>query len=242
MLEKIDLTKILFLDIETVPQFSSFDELPEKFKDLWNKKSSYFRKEEETAEDVYKRAGIYAEFGKIVCISVGIIKNTDEGKYGLRIKSFFGHNEKELLGDFTEMINKLAEKKEIYLCAHNGKEFDFPYIARRMLVNGISLPEVLNVPGKKPWDVPFLDTMELWKFGDYKHFTSLDLLAYIFNIPTPKEDIDGSQVGDVYWQEENLQRIVEYCEKDVIALVQLFLRYKSFPLIENDAIESVTND
>ncbi|MFP4046130.1 MAG: 3'-5' exonuclease [Bacteroidales bacterium] len=241
MLEKVDLTKVLFLDIETVPAFPSFEQLPEKLKQLWDKKSTYFRADEETAEDVYQRAGIYAEFGKIVCISVGIAKVSDNSEVnGLRIKSFYDDDEKKLLVDFADMLNKFSGKKEVYLCAHNGKEFDFPYIARRMLVNGIPLPNVLNVPGKKPWDVPFLDTMELWKFGDYKHFTSLDLLTTIFDIPTPKEDIDGSMVGKVYWEDEDLNRIVKYCEKDVIALVQLFLRYRAQPLIDKNAVESVT--
>ncbi len=243
MLGNYDLTKILFLDIETVPQKPTFEELPDKLKEFWERKSSKFRDEEQSAEDVYERAGIYAEFGKIVCISVGVIKEPESNnEYGLRIKSFFGDDEKLLLADFASMLNKFSARGDKYLGAHNGKEFDFPYIARRMLVNGIPLPEMLNVPGKKPWEVPFLDTLELWKFGDYKNYTSLDLLTYIFDIPTPKDDIDGSMVGKVYWEEDNLERIVSYCEKDVVAVVQLFLRYRGEKIIDQNSIESVTDN
>jgi len=240
MLEQYNPEKILFLDIETVPRYSSFSELPEKEEEFWDKKSSRFREEDETAADVYSRAGIYAEFGKVICISVTLIVNRS-GTYGLRVKSFYGDDEQALLKDFTGMLNKFSEKSDVYLCAHNGKEFDFPYIIRRLLINGLTVPEILNVPGKKPWEVPFLDTMELWKFGDYKNYTSLDLLTYKFDIPTPKDDIDGSMVGRIYWEEQDLDRIVRYCEKDAIAVAQLFLRYKGIRLVDQDLIEYVTN-
>jgi DNA polymerase elongation subunit (family B) len=243
MLDKYNPTKILFLDIETVPQQPSFDDLTDRFKEFWEKKSSKFRNEEENAKDVYARAGIYAEFGKVICISVGILTGSSTGSnYGVRIKSFYGDDEKELLKGFASMITKFSEKGEAYLCAHNGKEFDFPYIARRMLVNGIPLPDILNVPGKKPWEVAFIDTLELWKFGDFKHYTSLDLLTYLFDIPTPKDDIDGSMVGKIYWEDKDLERIVRYCEKDVVAVIQLFMRYKCEPIISQDAIEIVTGN
>ena len=242
MLDQYNLTRILFLDIETVPQTATFDELSDKQKEFWEKKSERFRKDDESAEDVYNRAGIYAEFGRIICISVGILTQSGHsGKgYGLRIKSFYGDDEKKLLTGFADMVAKFSEKGQAYLCGHNGKEFDFPYIARRMLVNGIPLPDILNVPGKKPWEVAFIDTLELWKFGDYKHYTSLNLLTHIFNIPTPKDDIDGSMVGKVYWEENDLDRIVRYCEKDVVAVVQLFMKYRCEPIIDQDAIEVVT--
>jgi len=240
MLEQYNPEKILFLDIETVPRYSSYSELPEKEEQLWEKKSSRIRDEEETAADVYSRAGIYAEFGKVICISVGLVVDKS-GTYGLRVKSFYGDDEEKLLKEFTEMLIKFSSKSDVYLCAHNGKEFDFPYIIRRLLINGLDVPEILNVPGKKPWEVPFLDTMELWKFGDYKNYTSLDLLAYKFNIPTPKDDIDGSMVGKIYWEEQDLSRIVLYCEKDAITVAQLFLRYKRLNLVEQDNIESVTD-
>ena len=239
MLEQYNPEKILFLDIETVPRYSSYSELPEKEEQLWEKKSSRIRDEEETAADVYSRAGIYAEFGKVICISVGLVVDKS-GTYGLRVKSFYGDDEKELLREFTDMLNKFSGKSDVYLCAHNGKEFDFPYIIRRLLINGLPVPEILNVPGKKPWEVPFLDTMELWKFGDYKNYTSLDLLAYKFDIPTPKDDIDGSMVGKIYWQDQDLSRIVRYCEKDAMTVAQLFLRYKGMDLIDPEHVEYVT--
>jgi len=241
MLDHIKIENVLFLDIETVPQYSDFEKVPEVFKQFWEKKSSFFRDEEQTASDVYQRAGIYAEYGKIICISVGIIIQK-EGEQFIRLKSFYGDDEKNLLNEFAGMLHKFyAKNNSIYLCAHNGKEFDFPYISRRMLVNGIQLPVVLDVAGKKPWEVTFLDTMELWKFGDYKHYTSLNLLTNIFNIPTPKDDIDGSMVADVYWKEQDLNRIVIYCEKDVLAVAQLFLRYQGKPLIDPEHVESATD-
>jgi predicted PolB exonuclease-like 3'-5' exonuclease len=240
MLEQYDPKKILFLDIETVPQYASFDQLPEKEAEFWDKKSSRFREVEESAADVYSNAGIYAEFGKIVCISVGFIRSLSED-YGLRAKSFYGDDEKRLLEEFSEMLNKSFSKPDVYLCAHNGKEFDFPYIIRRLLINGLPVPDKLNVPGKKPWEVPFLDTMELWKFGDYKHYTSLDLLTYKFGISTPKDDIDGSMVGKVYWEDQDLARIVHYCEKDVTAVAQLFLRYRGDKLLADENIEYLSD-
>lgn len=236
MLDQVRNEDILFLDIETVPQHASFSEVPEGLKTLWEKKAAKIADNNQNPEEIYNRAGIYAEFGKIICISVGLIVNKS-GQPFFRAKSFAGHNEAELLLEFADMLEKFAAKPQANLCAHNGKEFDFPYIARRMLVNGINIPSILDVAGKKPWEVRFLDTMELWKFGDYKHYTSLNLLTQIFNIPTPKDDIDGSQVADVYYRENDLDRIVTYCEKDVLAVAQLFLRYKNQPLIPPANIE-----
>ncbi len=240
MLDQVKTENILFLDIETVPQHESFDLVNEKFQEFWEKKSAYFRNDEQSAADVYQRAGIYAEFGKIICISVGIVVAKNE-KRTFRLKSFFGENEESLLNDFAAMLQNYSKSnKHLQLCAHNGKEFDFPYIARRMLIHGIKLPDVLDVAGKKPWEVQFLDTMELWKFGDYKNYTSLNLLTHIFNIPTPKDDIDGSMVAEVYYKEKDIERIVTYCEKDVLAVAQLFSRYKGEELIHAENVESTT--
>jgi uncharacterized protein YprB with RNaseH-like and TPR domain len=236
MLEDIKLESILFLDIETVSQFPDFESLPIILQKHWDRKSRFFRKETETAADVYSRAGIYAEFGQIICISVGYIKVKNEHKV-LRIKSFSGDDEKDILIEFINLLNKSYQTPEHLLCAHNGKEFDFPYIARRILVNGLKLPKILDIAGKKPWEIKHLDTLELWKFGDYKHYTSLELLTTIFNIPTSKDDIDGSEVGEIYWIEKDLNRVVKYCRKDVIAIVQLFLRYKGDDLIREENIE-----
>lgn len=239
MLEHIDLQKILFLDIETVPAVPTFEDFDKEMQALWERKSAHFRKQEQTAADVFKRAGIYAEFGKIVTISAGYLSEGNSGLQ-LRLKSFYSHNEKELLKEFNEMLETTFNTPAHYLCAHNGKEFDFPYIARRNLVNGLGNPALLNIAGKKPWEVRHLDTMDLWKFGDYKHFTSLALLTKIFGIPTPKDDISGADVGRVYYQENDLSRIVRYCEKDVTATVQLFMRYRLEALIPESQIVSVT--
>jgi 3'-5' exonuclease len=236
MLDNIEIRDVLFLDIETVPMYPDYSKQPENLKILWEKKSSYFRKPEEQAEDVYQRAGIYSEFGKIICISVGIIHVKDSERY-FRLKSFAGDDEKILLTDFAEMLEDLNAKRKIILCAHNGKEFDFPYIARRMLINRLKLPPLLDIAGMKPWETSLLDTMELWKFGDYKHFTSLDLLTNIFDIPSPKDKIDGSMVAGLYWEEKDLESIVTYCQKDVVAIAQLMLRYKNEDLIKEENIE-----
>ena len=232
MLEKINTGDVLFLDIETVPQHPVFSDLPENLQNLWDKKSSYFREKEQSAADVYPRASIYAEFGKIICISAGFV-HARQGIKTFRVKSFYGHDEKQLLENFYQLLLSFFRKnKNAQLCAHNGKEFDFPYIARRMLINSIKLPKVLDVAGQKPWEVAFLDTLDLWKFGDYKNYTSLLLLTTIMGISTPKDDMDGSQVADVYYKEKDITRIVRYCEKDALTVAQLFCRYKSESLIE----------
>jgi DNA polymerase elongation subunit (family B) len=223
---------ILFLDIETVGAVESYSQLDEQMKQHWDKKSQWIKyTEEQTPEQLYSRAGIYAEFGKVICISVAYLKDET-----LRIKSFVNEDEKKLLQDFAKLLNNHFSKNYHRLCAHNGKEFDFPYLCRRMLLNGIALPFLLNVAGKKPWETSFLDTLEMWKFGDYKHYTSLDLLATLFHIPSPKDDIDGSQVHDVYWQTKDIRRIAHYCEKDVLTVVQLFLRYNGKELLKENQI------
>ena len=235
MLEQYRIDDILFFDIETVPQEKSFEEVSEPMQELWDKKSRYFRKEDETPADVYQRAGIYAEFGKIVCISVGFIRLVDEIKT-FRVKSYAGEDEKALLTDFAAMLTR---SKQRHLCGNNIKEFDVPFVARRMLINGIKLPEMLNIAGKKPWEVNFIDTLDLWKFGDYKHYTSLNLLTNIFGIPSPKDDIDGSEVARVFYEDKDIDRIAVYCEKDVLATTQLFLRLKGEALIDEDKVERV---
>ncbi len=235
MLETIQPENLVFLDIETVPQTAGFDDLEEKAQKLWEKKSSFFRTDEQTPADVYQRAGIYAEFGKIICISVGLV-HTDQGVKKIRLKSFAGKDENQILVDFALLLKALQAKKSYSLCAHNGKEFDFPYIARRMLINGLDLPVILDTAGKKPWEVLHVDTMELWKFGDYKNYTSLELLAHVFGIPSPKNDIDGSMVAAVYYEEDDLPRIATYCEKDVITIIQLLLKFKGLALIPEENI------
>jgi uncharacterized protein YprB with RNaseH-like and TPR domain len=235
MLDQLKIGNILFLDIETVPAYDSYDLVPDNLRNLWDKKALYLKRENETPEELYSKAGIYAEFGKIVCISTGMIGIQDD-KRVFRLKSFFRDDETQLLSEFGDLLTKLTLKREIDLCAHNGKEFDFPFISRRMLIHRIKLPSVLDIAGKRPWEVRHIDTMELWKFGDHKHYTSLDLLTAIFNIESPKTDIDGSQVYSVYYNEKNLSRIVEYCRRDVIAVVQLLLRFKGEDLLKPEEI------
>jgi len=236
MLDQLDIESVLFLDIETVSAYRNFDDLGEYEQELWQLKAKFLIKDDDTtAADVYGKAGIYAEFGKIVCISVGFMVS-EQHELKLRIKSYYGEDEKLLLEEFNGLLNNHFAHSRYLLCAHNGKEFDFPYIARRMLVNGLRLPTLLDMAGKKPWEIKHLDTMELWKFGDYKHYTSLKLLAHIFGIPTPKDDIDGSQVGKVFWEDDDVERIKTYCQKDVITIVQLVLKYKGLSLIDENNI------
>lgn len=239
MLEKVQLEKILFLDIETVPQVYHFEELDETTAQLFDHKTRFQQKEGKSVEDIYnERGGILAEFGKIVCISCGFVHHTNTGKE-IRMKSFYHDDEETLLKQFASMLDNHFNSPYHLLCGHNGKEFDFPYIARRMLIHGLKLPRALDIAGKKPWEVQHLDTLELWKFGDYKHFTSLPLLCHIFKIPTPKDDISGADVARVYYEENDLERIKVYCEKDVVALIQLFLKMKGDALVdEGDIIYS----
>lgn len=234
MIEKIRLEHILFLDIETVPETENFSTLDDEMKSLWELKTQYQRRDEYTPEAFYDRAGIWAEFGKIVCISAGyfVIKGDIRS---FRVTSFFG-DEKKILTDFNNLLNNHFNQPQHILCGHNAKEFDIPFIARRMIINGVKLPDKLNLFGKKPWEIPHLDTLELWKFGDYKHFTSLKLLTKILGIPSPKGDIDGSQVGYVFYVEKDIDRIVTYCEKDTIAVAQIFLKLRREDLLIDDEI------
>jgi len=228
MIQKIPIENILFLDIETVPQIDTWNNLDSTTQYLWDKKTKSQRKDEIEASDFYEqRAGIMAEFGMIVCISVGMIDN-NTGK--LKIKTFSGE-ERDLLITFCELFNS-PRLNNIILCAHNGKEFDFPYIARRLLINGIQPPIPFQMFGKKPWEIPHIDTMELWKFGDWKSYVSLELLAHIFGIPTPKDDIDGSMVADIYYKEGDIDRIIHYCEKDVLTLANVFRRMRQEHLLK----------
>lgn len=237
MLKRINLEHILFLDIETVPQHENYSDLEDAEKLLWESKTKYQRKEEFTPEAFYDRAGIWAEFGTIVCISVGYFKMIGEERQ-LRVKSFYG-DETALLKDFKNLLETHFNKTPHVLCAHNGKEFDFPYIARRMIIQGIDLPFKLNLFGKKPWEVPHLDTLELWKFGDYKTFTSLKLMANVLGIPSPKDDIDGSQVRDVFYKENDIDRIIIYCEKDTITVAQIILRLRNERLLDANEIKTI---
>ena len=222
-----DLKNILVLDIETVSCVEEYKLLDDRFKKQWDKKSSNFKEADvkSSSELFEEKAGIYAEFGQVVVIAVGFFIVEDKSdKIGLRVKSFAGQEEVDILNNFKSLLENKFDQKNLLLCAHNGKEFDFPYLCRRMLINGIPLPTILDTSGKKPWEVNHVDTMELWKFGDRKSFTSLDLLASLFDIPSSKEGIDGSMVSQVYYKENDLSRIANYCMQDVAVTAQVFLK------------------
>ena len=231
------LANILFLDVETVPLYPGYEELDGDTLKLWDTKASTLSKYHDGAspQELYPRAGIYAEFGKIVCISCGFIQDSGHEKK-IALKSFYGHDEKLLLTEFTTMLNRWSADGDKLLCAHNGKEFDFPYICRRLVIHYLPIPGILNSSGKKPWEIAHLDTMEMWKFGDFKSFTSLNLLAYTLGIPTPKDDIDGSRVWEVYWKEKDLERIVTYCQKDVLTTAQVYLRIQGDTIIRSENV------
>ena len=242
MIQNIDLGKVLFLDIETVSEKPVFDELDEKFQKLWVHKARQFVKDTEDIEAIKEsyseKAGIFSEFSKIVCISVGYLRKEGKTMF-FRLKSFYGDDETEILKDFSNLLNKNYNNPlSSYLCGHNIKEFDIPFLCRRMLINGLEIPDILQVSGKKPWEIKhFIDTLELWKFGDIKNYTSLNLLAAVLNVPSPKDDIDGSQVGYVYWKNNDLQRIAAYCQKDVQTCMQVLMRLNGMPLLQEDQIE-----
>ena len=234
MLSKLNLEHIVFLDIETVPEVQNFSDLSPEKQALWAQKSQYQRKEEFSAEDYYPRAGIWAEFGKIICISVGYFASSEDAR-AFRITTFSG-DEISILKQFKTLLETHFNHSKHLLCAHNGKEFDFPYITRRMLIHNIKLPSKLNLFGKKPWEVPHLDTLELWKFGDYKHYTSLKLMTNVLGIPSPKDDIDGSEIYRVFYEDNDIERIITYCEKDTLAVAQILLRLRGAPLLEKNEI------
>jgi len=244
-----DIYNILFLDIETAPCVQEFDDLNEEMQELWRSKCKTLLKrpeeeiEQDELEELFKsRAGIYSEYGKIICISVGFLTRQPESNEPiLRLKSFANHVEASVLDDFSGLLNKHFNSPEKFaVCGHNIKEFDVPFICRRSLINQLPLPKMLDIAGKKPWETKhLLDTLEMWKFGDIKNYTSLRLLCAVFDIPSPKDDISGADVGRVYWEERDLDRIATYCEKDVLATVQLYLRLKRLPLLRNDQVVMV---
>lgn len=247
MLEQIDIANVLFLDIETVSGGADFSKLDENVQTLWaHKARSVLRTTEEIspedqAASYLDKAAIFAEFGKIVCISVGAVHRDKDKRLKIRLKSFASENEKEVLEGFSGLLGQYYNNPmKYFLCGHNIKEFDIPYVCRRMIVNSLSFPKMLDIAGKKPWETKhLLDTMELWKFGDRKSYTSLKLLAATLGFPSPKDDIDGSMVGRVFWEDNDVDRIAHYCEKDVLATAQLFLRYQLAPLLEEDQIDHV---
>ncbi len=238
-MKKAPYKNLLVIDIETVSSVPAYDDLNERMKLLWDKKASHLKHDEEaTAEELFStRAGIYAEFGKIICIGAGFLTRDENGPLGLRVKAFAGDDEAVILNDFKALLEGPSFQKEPVLVAHNGKEFDFPYICRRMLIHGIKIPKALYDRDKKPWERNIRDTMEMWKFGDYKNYTSLDLLAALFNIESSKDDIDGSMVNDIYYNKKDLDRIAVYCKKDVAVTAQLYLKLEGAGTLDPENIE-----
>jgi len=242
MYDQVDVASILFLDIECVRGEASLDEVPPRLAELWRSKAPRLLRvdeldAEEAAAAYADKAGIYAEWGKIVCISVGILTGP-AGEETLRVKSFADPEERLLLDEFAELLSQNPRLR--HFCGHNIREFDIPYIARRMLIQGMKLPKLLDLRGKKPWEAKYLlDTMEMWSFGDRKNYTSLKLLAALFGVPSPKDDIDGSEVGRVFWDENDLDRIAVYCEKDVAATANVFFALTSRTLIPAERIVAV---
>lgn len=237
MLDNIIINKVLFLDVETVPLAPKFSDLSKEFQSLWIEKTRWQYSGKQTPDDYYNiKAGLMAEFSKIICVSVGYIYNKNK-KPCFRLKSFYGDNEKLILNNLKELLDDKFATEKHYLCAHNGKEFDYPFLCRRMLLNNINLPKILKISGKKPWEVRHLDTMEMWRFGDYKHYTSIELLAALFDIPKPKEDLNGSQVAKVYWQDKDFERIRNYCQKDTLTVAQILLKFIGRPILTEDQVE-----
>jgi predicted PolB exonuclease-like 3'-5' exonuclease len=237
MLASMPLEKFLFIDIETVSQKENFDSLNEEWKQLWEEKTTRALPEAVTVGEYYtQRAGVMAEFSKIICICIGYFKK-EKNNYQLRVKSIYGDDEKVLLQTFIQTVDQLeAASSKWSFTGHNIKEFDIPFLCRRLLVNNISIPAYLDFQNMKPWETNLVDTFQYWRFGDYKNFTSLKLLAAALNVPSPKDDIDGSMVGEVYWKEKDLRRIVIYCQKDVVTVANIILRFKNQPLLESSQV------
>lgn len=239
MFAQLKLEDLLFIDIETVPAVPAFEHLEEPFRELWSVKARQLTKGESKPEEYYDRAGIYAEFGKIVCVSLGVLRKLGEERYAIRLKSICHANERVLLEELCKLLNSRFNDKKYCLCGHNIREFDIPYLCRRMLVNDLCIPQLVDCTGLKPWEVPHLDTLHLWRFGDFKSYTSLNLLAALFRIPSPKGDINGGDVHRVFYEEGDLDRISRYCQQDVLTVAQLLLRFKSLPLIQAEDMEYV---
>jgi len=223
-MKDIPIESIIFLDIETVSLFPNLLLADDATKKEWARKIMKTNPTITPAllDDTYKeQAALHPEFSFITCISVGMVKG---GK--VYIKNIFGfdHDEERTLEIFCETMQKIIEKMERLqpkLCAHFGKGFDYPFISKRMLVHGMTIPNILDSYGKKPWEITNLDTHEIWKMGGFNS-ASLSAIAHAFGIPSPKDDIDGSQVGHVYWVDSKIDRIATYCAKDVFALINIF--------------------
>lgn len=237
MIARMPLENFLIIDIETVSEQQHFENLNDEWKHLWEEKVIRSIPENTTVGEYYpNRAGVMAEFAKVVCISIGYFKK-DKGSFQFRVKSIFGDDENILLRSFVETVDMLeAVHNRWCFTGHNIKEFDIPFLCRRLLINGIAIPNYLDFQNMKPWETNMVDTFQYWRFGDYKNYTSLKLLAAALSVPSPKDDIDGSMVGHVYWEEKNLQRIATYCQKDIVTVANIILRFKGQALLKEEQV------
>jgi DNA polymerase elongation subunit (family B) len=247
-LDKHFLKRCLFIDIETASEYPDYESMPDHKKVLWSVKTNQIKKALPESEvrlsesELYLlKSGIYAEFAKVVCISMGFLQYSENEPEIVRIKSLAGSDEQKVLDDFSRiLINHYNDPDNSRICGHNIKEFDIPFLCRRMVINQIRFPPMLDISGKKPWQTShIMDTMDMWRFGDYKNYTSLSLLAAVLDIASPKDDIDGSMVSHVFWQEEDIDRIVQYCQKDVVTVIQIMMKFAGLPLFPDERIEYI---
>lgn len=241
-----------FVDTETIPGYKDFNDMPEELARMYERKFGHELANNDpdkfdNFEDHYRaRAALYPEFGKIVCLVIGVIFVDDKDKQEkLKLKTLCGRHEDKLLAEAAPIIDKFDS-----LVGHNSKEFDFPYLCKRFYVHGIQLPQILNIAGKKPWEVSLIDTMELWRFGSFKGSTSLELFAHCLGLPSPKQDMTGADVAKVYYEmfdhmkdgelpfeaeSAAIQKIGKYCQGDVVTLANCYrkLKYQSVIASEN---------
>lgn len=233
------LRNVLFVDVETASAASDYHELEIRMQRLWDKKSLIYSAEGNysTPELYYNKASLHAEFGKIIVISAAYFYLNDKQDLCLRVKAFDAPDERTLLEDFVELLKqKHFNSKALRLCAHNGKDFDFPYLSRRMLVNNIEIPDALDIMGKKPWEIQHLDTMDIWRFGERRETVSLETLAAIFGLPDYTAEMNNNQINDVYYKEKNLEKIASFSKKDVSITAQVYLKLNNIPLIDEQNI------
>jgi len=246
-MQKIRTEDLIVIDIETASVSPAFNLLDVHWQELWQEKTERVLPEGLTPAEFYPmRAGVMAEFSKIVCISIGYFIKEQHLK--MRVKSFYGDDENKILSDFLQTVTKIESFNNKWCFAgHNIKEFDIPFICRRLLINGIPVPAYLDFQNMKPWETNIVDTFQYWRFGDYKNYTSLKLLAAAMGLPSPKDDIDGSMVGELYHkgtEEErdiNMKRIAIYCQKDVVTTANIILRFKNITPVHEDDVEIVSN-
>lgn len=235
---------ILFIDIETASGVNTYTTLTENMQKLWLRKArSLMNPLQKPLEDLYfERAALFPEFGRIISIGMGFLFYNKNKELSLKVKTISNKNEKDLLLEFNQFIESTYPSKELSLVAHNGKEFDFPYLCKRMLVHQLVIPKALQLQGKKPWEVVHQDTIEWWRFGDKKGYVSLELLAEIMGIGNVKTDLSGDKVNYTFYIEKDLEKIKKYCAEDVITLAQLFLRFNFIDYIQEKNIQRITDN